>query len=122
MYNTDNKDNTDNIVLCGANAYEQKYYFNKDFDRLPQSIKDELHIICVLFTEEVGGIFTMGFEEDGELIFTTQAADEDYLYDEIGAGLLIRKIKDTKQELLQGLSLYYRVIMLHENIDISELE
>ena len=71
MYNTDNKDNTENIVLCGANAYEQKYYFNKDFDRLPQSIKDELHIICVLFTEEVGGIFTMGFEEDGELIFTT---------------------------------------------------
>lgn len=113
MYNGD-------IVLCGANAYEQKYYFNKEFDRLPDAIKDELHIICVLFTEEVGGIFTIGFEEDGELIFTTQAADEDYLYDEIGAGLLIRKIKDTKQELLQGLSLYYRVTVLHEDIDISE--
>ncbi len=22
----------DNIVLCGASAYEQKYYFNQDFD------------------------------------------------------------------------------------------
>jgi len=112
----------DSRVLCGANAYEQKYYFNKVFDRLPESIKDELHIICVLFTEEVGGIFTIGFEEDGELIFTTQAADEDYLYDEIGAGLLIRKIKDTKQELLQSLSLYYRVMILHENIDIEDLD
>ncbi|MCR5399756.1 MAG: DUF6145 family protein [Lachnospiraceae bacterium] len=115
-------DQNENIVLCGANAYEQKYYFNKEFDRLPQAIKDELHIICVLFTEEVGGIFTIGFEEDGELTFTTQAADEDYLYDEIGAGLLVRKIKDTKQELLQGLSLYYRVMILHENIDISDIE
>ncbi len=125
--NIDNKDtgmngNTNSTVLCGANAYEQKYYFNKDFDRLPQSIKDELHIICVLFTEEVGGIFTMGFEEDGELIFTTQAADEDYLYDEIGAGLLIRKIKDTRQELLQSLELYYRVMILHEPIDIEDTD
>ncbi len=116
----DNSVSSDNTVLCGANAYEQKYYFNKVFDRLPDSIKDELHIICVLFTEEVGGIFTIGFEEDGELIFTTQAADEDYLYDEIGAGLLIRKIKDTKQELLQSLSLYYRVMILHESIDIED--
>ncbi len=109
-----------NTVLCGANAYEQKYYFNKEFDRLPQAVKDELHIICVLFTEEVGGIFTIGFEEDGELIFTTQAADEDYLYDEIGAGLLVRKIKDTKQELLESLSLYYRVAILHEDFDTEE--
>ena len=111
--------NEDVTVLCGANAYEQKYYYNKEFDRLPDSIKDELHIICVLFTEEVGGIFTIGFEPDGEVVFTTQAADEDYLYDEIGAGLLIRKIKDTKQELLQSLSLYYRVTVLHEDMDIT---
>lgn len=44
-------------VLCGANAYDKKYYFNKQFEKLPQSIQEELHIICVLFTEEVGGIF-----------------------------------------------------------------
>ena len=24
------------VVLCGASAYEQKYYFNPDFDALPQ--------------------------------------------------------------------------------------
>ena len=54
------------VVLCGANAYEQKYYFNEKFNGLPQAIKDELHIICVLFTEEVGGVFTIVFEEDGK--------------------------------------------------------
>ena len=52
-------------VVCGANAYEQKYYFNeKEYGNLPESIKEELHVICVLFTEEVGGIFTIVFDED----------------------------------------------------------
>lgn len=105
------------VVLCGANAYEKKYYFNKDFSKLPESIQEELHIICVLFTEEVGGIFTMNFAEDGELEFETTAAEEDYLYDDISAGLLINKIRNTKQELLQSISLYYRVVFLHENAD-----
>lgn len=104
------------VVLCGANAYEKKYYFNKEFDKIPESIKEELHIICVLFTEEVGGIFTLCFNEEGELEIETDAADEDYLYDEIGSGLLVRKIRDTKQELLQSLSLYYRVLFLHEDV------
>ena len=105
------------VVLCGANAYEKKYYFNKDFAKIPESIQEELHIICVLFTAEVGGIFTMGFSEDGELEFETTAADEDYLYDDISAGLLVNKIRNTKQELLQSLSLYYRVLFLHESVD-----
>lgn len=73
------------IVLCGANAYEQKYYFNEKFDKIPQSIKDELHIICVLFTEEVGGIFTIVFEEDGSISLETDAEEDDLLYDEISS-------------------------------------
>ena len=57
------------IVLCGANAYEKKYYFNEEqFKMIPESIKEELHIICVLFTEEVGGVFTIAFEEDGNVM------------------------------------------------------
>ena len=44
----------DTKVLCGANSYEQKYYFNQEFSSLPQSVKDELHIMCVLYTEDVG--------------------------------------------------------------------
>ena len=46
----------ENVVLCASNSYEKKYYFNPDFDRLPEDIKNELKIMCVLFTEEVGGI------------------------------------------------------------------
>ena len=88
------------VVLCGANAYEQKYYFNEQFNGIPDSIKDELRIICVLFTEEVGGIFTIVFEEDGTLSFETDAEENDIYYDEISSGLLVSEIRRKRQELL----------------------
>lgn len=108
------------IVLCGANAYEQKYYFNEMFDKIPQSIKDELHIICVLFTEEVGGVFTVVFEEDGSISFETNAEEDDLLYDEIGSGLLVGEIRRNRQEMLEALQLYYRVFILHEAIQVED--
>jgi len=108
------------IVLCGANAYERKYYFNEKFSRIPESIKEELHIICVLFTEEVGGVFTIVFEEDGSVSLETDAYEDDILYDEISSGLLVREIRMQRQELLESLSLYYRVFILHEPVDVSE--
>ena len=107
------------IVLCGANAYEQKYYFNEQFNGIPDSIKDELHIICVLFTEEVGGIFTIVFDEDGTLSLETDAEEDDIYYDEISSGLLVGEIRRKRQELLESLSLYYRVFILKE--DVSQL-
>ena len=104
------------IVLCGANAYEQKYYFNNDFDKIPQSIKDELRVICVLFTQEVGGIFTIVFEEDGSVSLETNADEEDITYDEISSGLLIGEIRRKRQELFESLQLYYRVFIKKEDI------
>ncbi len=103
-------------ILCACSAYEQKYYFNPRFSKIPQSVQDELHIICVLFTREVGGIFTIVFEEDGTLAFETNAADDDLLYDEISSGLLIAEIKRNRQELLESLTLYYRVFILGEDV------
>lgn len=119
MAMSENFQNGEKIVLCGANAYEEKYYFNERFKGIPQSIQDELHIICVLFTTEVGGIFTIVFEPDGTLAFETDAAEDDILYDEISSGLLIGEIRRHRQELLESLSLYYRVFILQE--DMSEL-
>lgn len=107
------------VVLCGANAYEQKYYFNEKFDGIPSSIKDELHIICVLFTEEVGGIFTIVFEPDGSVSLETQYADDDFYYDEVSSGLLVSEIRRKRVDLLESLSLYYRVFVLKE--DVSDM-
>lgn len=105
------------IVLCAANAYEQKYYFNEKFDGLPQSIKDDLHIICVLFTEEIGGVFSIMFDENGDVELQTDAAEEDILYDEIGSGLLVNEVRRNRRELFESLKLYYRVFILRESVD-----
>ena len=109
----------DTIVLCGCSAYEQKYYLNEAFERLPQKIKDELKIMCVLFTEDVGGILTLCFEEDGTLFFQTEADERDYLYDEIGSTLKVKQLQTEKEELLEALELYFKVFFLNE--DASEL-
>ncbi len=104
------------VVLCGANAYEQKYYFNEAFKGIPESIQEELHIICVLFTEEVGGVFTIVFETDGSVSLETNADEDDIYYDEIGSGLLVSEIRRKRRELLESLSLYYRVFILKEDL------
>lgn len=104
------------IVLCGANAYEMKYYFNERFNGIPDSVKDELHILCVLFTEDVGGIFTIAFEEDGNVVLETNARDDDIYYDEINSGLMVSEVRRNRQELFEALNLYYRIFILGETL------
>lgn len=103
------------MVLCGASAYEQKYYFNEKFNTLPEAIKNELHIMCVLFTEDVGGVLTILFEEDGSVSLETNADVDDIYYDEISSGLLVGEIRRKRQELLESLSMYYRIFILQED-------
>lgn len=110
------------VVLCGANAYEQKYYFNEQFAGIPESVKEELHVICVLFTEEVGGIFTIVFEEDGSVSLETNAEEDDLLYDEISSGLLVGEIRRNRQEMLESLQLYYRVFILHDQSVLDDAQ
>lgn len=102
----------DKIVLCGASAYEQKYYFNQDFSSLPDAVKQELQIMCVLYTEDIGGILTLEFDEEGNLQFKTEALDADAMYDEIGSVLKIKQLQSEKRELLESLEMYYKVFFL----------
>lgn len=112
----------ENMVLCGSNSYDKKYYFNEAFDSLPESIKRELQIMCVWFTEECGGILTLEFEEDGTLEFKLTTSEYDGYYDEIGADLKIKQYRLEKQELLESLEMYYRVFYLGETLDDSAEE
>lgn len=107
----------DKVVLCGASAYEQKYYFNEDFSDLPQQIKDELQIMCVMYTEEIGGILTLEFDEEGNLQFQVEALEADAMFDDIGSVLRIKELRKMKRELLESLELYYRVFFLGEGLE-----
>ena len=110
----------DRIVLCGANSYEEKYYLNPDFENLPDYIKDELKIMCVLYVNDVGGILTLDYAEDGSLQMEVTSADFDPMFDEIGSVLKIKQIQNDpeKQELLEQLELYYRVFFLGEEMNV----
>ena len=106
-------------VLCGASAYTEQYYLNEDFQALPDAIKDELKIMCVLYVHDVGGILTLVFEEDGELCFEVTSQEGDPMFDDIGSQLKIKQIQhdEEKQELLNQLQLYYKVFFLGEELE-----
>lgn len=107
-------------VLCASSAYEEKYYLNEEFSGLPESIKEELKIMCVLFTADVGGILTLEFDEEGKLMLLTETDEGDLLYDEIGSVLKIKEIQREREELLEALELYYRVFFLGQAVQDGE--
>ena len=108
----------DAIVICGANSYEGKYYLNPVFERLPQSIQEELKILCVLFTHEIGGIMTLELDEDRQVQIRTKALENDYSFDEIGSVLKAKEIQREKEDLFRSLSLYYQIFA--EGLSLEE--
>ena len=105
------------VVLCVANAYQKKDYLNENFNGLPQTIRDELKIMCVLYTEDVGGILELVFDEDGNLDFRTSCKENDFFYDEIGSVLKIKQYRNERRELLESIETYYRIVFLGEGLE-----
>lgn len=102
------------IILCGSSTYTKKFYLNEDFGSLPSSIKDELKVMCVLFTEDVGGTIELYFDESGNLQIETSMDEGDLLYDDIGSVLKVKQMRREKSELFESLEMFYRVFFLGE--------
>ena len=102
-------------ILCVSNGYQKKYYLNEHFQKMPEMIKDELKIMCVLYTEDVGGILELFFDEDGNLDFRTSC--NDFMYDEIGSVLKIKQYQSERRELLESVETYYKIMFLGEGIE-----
>ena len=107
----------DEIVLCAASAYEEKFYLNPEFDQLPESVRQELQIMCVLYTADVGGILMLVFDEDGNLELKVDHEENDFAYDEIGSVLKIKELQQTKRELFESLETFFKVFYLGEDFD-----
>ena len=110
----------ENVVLCVSNSYEKKYDFNPDFDRLPEDIKNELKIMCVLFTEEVGGILDMEFDEELEykIVGSTEANSlKGKISNEspVGKALLGKKIGDTVTVTTPAGEFEYKILSIHRS-------
>jgi len=104
--------NMEEFVVCASNAYEKKFYLSDRFEGIPQSVKDELKIMCVLFTEDVGGVLELVFNEDEELELRTSSDEGDLLYDDIGARMKVKKLQQTKRDLFESLTVFYQVLVL----------
>lgn len=102
------------MVLCGANSYTQKYYLGEAFSMLPEGVKRELQILCVLYVEDIGGVLTLEYDEEGNLEFCVDSEEGDYLFDEIGSVLKIKQLREEKRELLEALELFYRTFFLEK--------
>lgn len=105
------------MVLCGASSYEQKYYLNPEFESLPEAVKQELQIMCVLYTADVGGVLLLVFDENGNLELKVEHNEGDFSFDEIGSVLKIKELQDTKEELFKSLEMFYKVFYLGEEME-----
>ncbi len=101
------KKKEESLVLAAANSYQQKYYFNPRYQNLPANIKSELRLMCIRFAEEAGGILEIAFQPEGRLQLKVHTAENDLLFDEIGAELLIKEYQREKEELFTKLELYF---------------
>ena len=104
------------MVLCAASSYEQKYYLNPEFESLPEAVKQELQIMCVLYTADVG-VLLLVFDENGNLELKVEHNEGDFSFDEIGSVLKIKELQDTKEELFKSLEMFYKVFYLGEETE-----
>ena len=105
------------MVLCAASAYERKFYLNPEFNSLPEEVKQELQIMCVLYTADVGGILMVVYDENGNLELKVDHKEDDFTFDEIGSVLKIKELQKTKEELFESLEMFYNVFYLGEDSD-----
>ena len=105
------------MVLCAASSYEQKYYLNPEFESLPEAVKQELQIMCVLYTADVGGVLLLVFDENGNLELKVENNEGDFSFDEIGSVLKIKELQKKKEELFKSLEMFYKVFYLGEEME-----
>lgn len=76
---------------------------------MPKELQDQLHILCVLFTVDVGGIVFIYFDEDGSVNMMSTAEPDDIYYDKIGSGLKLEQVKAERRSLFEQVETWYRL-------------
>lgn len=97
-------------IISVSNSYISKYYLDKRLDILPKELKDGIKIMMVSFTEENGGILEMRYNDKLTSIFLFSYKDDnDYLYDEISAGIKLQKLEKESEELFNNLAIFCKM-------------
>lgn len=114
-------------IFMSASYYKQKYYTNPEFEGLPVEIRNHMKDLCIMLAEKLHGIITLGFHLDGEVFLDIAAEEGDIEYDEIGAQLELKEVREEQEEKFKTMKLWYlmyqtdygeifrQVIKLHHN-------
>lgn len=96
-------------VLACASYMEQKYFFEKEFASLPESIQKEVKEICITMAERLGVSFLIGFHRTGEIYFEIVTPTDAFDFDDIGAELEIKALRKEKKELIKALTMWFLI-------------
>lgn len=110
----------DKKVLAGASREKQKYFFDPEFNDLPDAIKLDVKNICIVMAERLGCTFIICFEESGDIVFEIVENEGDIGFDDIGAELEIKSLKSEKKELIKSLKLWYVINKTNEGKKFKE--
>ena len=112
----------ENNVLVSASIYNEQYFVNPYYNSIPKEVLEELRIICITLSAKLHCIFTIGFNEEGNIFINTKSLENDLDYDEIGAKLEINKLLKEKKGLIRALELWYRVFIINKGKDLEKLK
>ena len=97
-------------IISVSNSYISKYYLDKRLEILPKELKDGIKILMVSFTEENGGVLEMRYNDKLTSIFLFSYKDDnDFLYDEIAAGIKMQKLEKESEELFNNLAIFCKM-------------
>ena len=100
----------EDVVLCAANAYHQKYYLNPEYGNLPEDVQKELKLIAVDYVEEIGGVFLMSFNADQKLVLKSMHEEDDLRFDDTTAQKRIGELATRYEALFTKLETYYQAL------------
>ncbi len=106
------------MIVC-ASIETKKYYFNPDFNDMPESIKEEIKEESIKMSQKVQGIIAIGFNDDGNIYIEEQR--KDVFVDTIGVELEIRNFQKEKQELLKSLKTWYMIYRTQNGKIVREI-
>ena len=108
------------IVLAAASFEKEKYFFNDQFEKLPESIKKDIKVITVVLANNLMCTIVMGFYETGDIYFEAIKREEASDFDDIGAELEIKVLQKEKADFLEKLRLWYLVYNTKEGKEMKD--
>lgn len=103
-------------VIAAASSYNEKFFLNDAYNRLPKNILDELTASVVALAASIGGMATISVV-DNQIVVLGEHSEDDFDFDEIHARFMVDMFVEEKQAFLEQLLTFHR-LFVEEGSDI----